>query len=513
MKRRTKKFDRNKGITLIALVITIIVLLILAGVSIATLTGSNGLITRTNQAKEETEKAGAKEKVQMEAAGSFDNYGKFNMDKLKENLKDNLGLTDEDIKDNPDGSITVTIDGYEVTVDSNGNVTVGEEATKPEEPELPEDTSGANHPELKDGMQAITFAENGTAQPVADSSKKDWYSYEETTDEDMTDGGTTDGGNSRWANATLNGNYYVWIPRYAYKIDNSVTYTSQSGTSHKIEVQFIGTNVTSSNVGTEVGEGWIVHPAFTFGGKELTGIWIGKYTTSGNTTTPTILPNENILGNINASMMFNTAQKLSTTNYDAHMMKNTEWGAVAYLAQSKYGRNGTEISRNQCADMYTGTGAGTGTNKIYNSPYAWNNATEEQKYNGEIGKLSSTTGNIYGVYDMSGGAYEYVMGVYGTQENPSAGSSGFTKFPDSKYYDLYTKTTADSSNIGDALYETKGWNTTMANADNFVNSNMIFFVRGGAIDTGGVLGGEFYFFSMDGGSSNLYGFHTVVTVK
>ena len=114
---------------------------------------------------------------------------------------------------------------------------------------------------------------------------------------------------------------------------------------------------------------------------------------------------------------------------------------------------------------------------------------------------------------MSGGAYEYVMGVYGTQENPSAGSSGFTKFPDSKYYDLYTKTTADSSNIGDALYETKGWNTTMANADNFVNSNMIFFVRGGAIDTGGVLGGEFYFFSMDGGSSNLYGFHTVVTVK
>ena len=141
MKRRTKKFDRNKGITLIALVITIIVLLILAGVSIATLTGSNGLITRTNQAKEETEKAGAKEKVQMEAAGSFDNYGKFNMDKLKENLKDNLGLTDDDIKDNPDGSITVTIDGYEVTVDSNGNVTVGEEATKPEEPELPEDTT------------------------------------------------------------------------------------------------------------------------------------------------------------------------------------------------------------------------------------------------------------------------------------------------------------------------------------------------------------------------------------
>ena len=134
MENKIKKLNRNKGITLIALVITIIVLLILAGVTIATLTGNNGIITRANQAKEETTKAGAKEKVQMEVAGSFDEYGKFNMDKLKENLKDNLGLQDSDIKDNPDGSITVTVDGYEVTVDSNGNVTVEGEATPPVNP-------------------------------------------------------------------------------------------------------------------------------------------------------------------------------------------------------------------------------------------------------------------------------------------------------------------------------------------------------------------------------------------
>ena len=97
MKNKAKSFDKNKGITLIALVITIIVLLILAGVTIATLTGDNGIITRTNQAKEETEKAGAKEKVQMEVAGSFDEYGKFDMDKLKKKKKNNLGLTDSDI--------------------------------------------------------------------------------------------------------------------------------------------------------------------------------------------------------------------------------------------------------------------------------------------------------------------------------------------------------------------------------------------------------------------------------
>ena len=45
----------NEGITLIALVITIIVLLILAGITIATLTGNNGILTKTNEAKEQTE--------------------------------------------------------------------------------------------------------------------------------------------------------------------------------------------------------------------------------------------------------------------------------------------------------------------------------------------------------------------------------------------------------------------------------------------------------------------------
>ena len=134
MGNKIKNFDRNKGITLIALVVTIVVLLILAGVTIATLTGDNGIITRTNQAKEVTEEAGAKEKVQMEVAGSFNEHGNFDMDKLKENLKNNLGLQESDIKDNPDGSITVTVDGYEVTVDSNGNVTVEGEATPPVNP-------------------------------------------------------------------------------------------------------------------------------------------------------------------------------------------------------------------------------------------------------------------------------------------------------------------------------------------------------------------------------------------
>ena len=64
---KTKELKRNKGITLIALVITIIVLLILAAVSIATLTGENGILTRASDAKEKTEQAKENELRQLTA--------------------------------------------------------------------------------------------------------------------------------------------------------------------------------------------------------------------------------------------------------------------------------------------------------------------------------------------------------------------------------------------------------------------------------------------------------------
>ena len=105
-------------------ILNIIVLLILAGVSIAMLTGNNGILTQANQAKENTKIATAKEKVQIEAAGSLDNTGVFSKAKFKENLKENLKLTDSDIVDNADGTMTVKIDGYDVTVDgTTGKVT------------------------------------------------------------------------------------------------------------------------------------------------------------------------------------------------------------------------------------------------------------------------------------------------------------------------------------------------------------------------------------------------------
>lgn len=67
-------------------ILNIIVLLILAGVSIATLTGDNGILTKNNNAKEETTKAGAKEQAQIAVMGSYGNDGKLNETTLKSNL-------------------------------------------------------------------------------------------------------------------------------------------------------------------------------------------------------------------------------------------------------------------------------------------------------------------------------------------------------------------------------------------------------------------------------------------
>ena len=77
---------KQNGITLIALVITIIVLLILAGVSIATLTGENGILVRASEAREKTKQANAEEQVELAIQASIGTDGKINMEELNKNL-------------------------------------------------------------------------------------------------------------------------------------------------------------------------------------------------------------------------------------------------------------------------------------------------------------------------------------------------------------------------------------------------------------------------------------------
>ena len=92
-----KTFKKNKGITLIALVVTIIVLLILSGVTITMLLGENGIIKQTVTAKENSEKSGDLERLKLKVLGSLDDGGNISIEKLKEELKeDNIEYSQND---------------------------------------------------------------------------------------------------------------------------------------------------------------------------------------------------------------------------------------------------------------------------------------------------------------------------------------------------------------------------------------------------------------------------------
>ena len=282
---------------------------------------------------------------------------------------------------------------------------------------------------------------------------------------------------------------YVWIPRYSYTIksEDGTNYygktlsglgasTASLETPGAIDIKFIGTNIKETGTAKYTGNtasNWLTHPAFTFGTKELTGIWVGKFETSANTDstcytqvsyvdvnctydkiTPYILPNVKSLRYQNVSNQFSTAQKFkgylsNSTNVDSHMMKNSEWGAVAYLSQSIYGKYGNslytgknkEIYRNNSSSYYTGRSVGTSDAKKVSSQTGsciYDVINDQGSGKGACGAGASTTGNIYGIYDMSGGSYEYVMGY--NNGNRSTDDSGFSDLPAAKYIDIYTAT-------------------------------------------------------------------------
>ena len=87
-------------------------------------------------------------------------------------------------------------------------------------------------------------------------------------------------------------------------------------------------------------------------------------------------------------------------------MKNSEWGAVSYLAYSAYGRNGKEIMPNLASNQITGAGTTSNGTTYVASSASW----FENKYGYKTDNAfpTSTTKNVYGVYDMVGGSSEYV---------------------------------------------------------------------------------------------------------
>ena len=164
---RKKERMKNRGITIIALVITIIILLILAGVSITTLTGDNGTLTKAREASEKTRQVNAEEQVQIAVVGSIGTDGNIQNGELKSNL-DKI----ENITGVPDGdgyfTVSDTIDGGT----SNKNNTIIPEGFKPIDTETSSWGDGTTHPtsenvnqglviESKDGSQYVWIAVDG----------------------------------------------------------------------------------------------------------------------------------------------------------------------------------------------------------------------------------------------------------------------------------------------------------------------------------------------------------------
>ena len=375
-----------------------------------------------------------------------------------------------------------------------------------------EDTSNANAPLLASNMIPVYYDETDKAWKKADIKNKTmenrWYNYD----------------NHIWANAVtvtstnrttyLNAKVgteipmtdintmWVWIPRF-----NAATPSNYNGGTqakpNAIDVTFVKPNETALD-------------AFTFGTKQLSGFWYGKFELShttlvSNTTANNlgctnetctnannilIKPSVTILRYNNISNFFFASRSMEqtgnsfgfvSTEVDTHMSKNNEWGAVAYLTQSIYGRctNSTlcvEIGINNNSTYKTGYGAAPGTSST---------SSTTNTYDTTVGMEASTTGNIYGIYDMAGGLFEYVMGVY----NKTTGNSGFTTttFPNEKYYNNYTATTYQ----GHALTETQGWYNDIYS---FVSSSSPWFVRGATVanvDNNGI----FSAYGNDGGSN------------
>ena len=492
-----EKIRKQNAITLIVLVVTIIVLLILAGVTIATLMGNNGLLTRAQEAKQRTEVS------ENEEEGMLNDLN---------NMMENY---------------TQTTEGFDGEV---------------------------NSPKLSSGMIPVYYDETNKVWKKADKENKDnsWYKY-----------GTVEKENKKWANIVtvkeeVRNEYmesevgteikmedittmFVWIPRYSYEIEYDEPGNKNAGGT--IHVSFLQGNTNKEENGEETEK--IVHPGFEMNGVQLKGIWIAKFEASGinkngenvgnrengSSSLPstegayvTVKPSVPSWREINIGESQYQSMKISTdkehyglTSANSHLIKNVEWGAVAYLCYSEYG----EVPQiNACGsyngtyyyDLYTGAGPQADGNM---NKYEYDSTTFESNYayNTANGKLASTTGNETGIYDMSGGANEYIAGynLRGTSIlNPIVGES--------KYWDIYADLDSVSLN-GDGISETRSgtWAILVSAcwyADHFestIVSQRPRYIRGGDFDDGDGAG-LFSIINLDGKNYAGVSFRVVIPV-
>ena len=412
-------------------------------------------------------------------------------------------------------------------------------------------------PVLKDNLTPVTIASDGTVKKA--NIYTEWYNYE----------------NKEWANAVIlkDGSktykdneiipesniesYFVWIPRYKYQIFDEGNYTGLTAIENKVQtinVVFENKDTTPSNGTTK--DSWLTHPAFT--SFDSNGFWVGKFETGYEGATSTaaaqinsvdtskiiIKPNVYSWRNMTVGNMFKNSYDYKR-DLDSHMMKNTEWGAVAYLQHSTYGSRASVRANNNSAYI-TGYAATKEPTLGYNNGTSIDGNRNESTTLGVDGTytinylnansgVASTTGNKTGIYDMSGGAWEYVAG-YTTGATTIGGSSGITSlysnfFTDStytKYWDKYTSTTTTNTNynyrlLGDATGEmgpfgsekdpdgtSRYKSSWYGDYAGFVYSSSPWFIRSGYWRNGSA-SGTFAFGYHTGGTHTYASFRVVLT--
>ncbi len=382
-----------------------------------------------------------------------------------------------------------------------------------------EDNSGASKPELVGDMIPVIYDNESSSWIKADIHSM-WYNYE--TQEWANAVTIKDASNrARYISSEVGtkidmkdiNTMWVWIPRYSYTLGNTYGTKLDGALEPSVEapgsfdIKFVDKSVIDNGNGVytgEVADNYYTPSAFCFGNTcdtnrgdtgniELSGVWVSKFELSGTSDDLTSIPNSNSLRNQTLASFFtaittnfqgeNGKDRYGLSgNYDVHMIKNTEWGVQAYLSQSKYGKYGNQAFLEANKEIYinnyyddvsktTLTGCSSGT---VSSP---SSKTCSYPYNSPVsGVGASTTGNIYGIYDTVGGAYEIVMGNY----NQILSESGAGAMPEARYYNLYTGITGIR---GDAT-NTDGTFGFYGDSGVFVNDTSPWFVRGSFYNSG-----------------------------
>ena len=382
----------------------------------------------------------------------------------------------------------------------------------------------ANSPRLSSNMIPIVYNGNTWVKADPNNTDQSWFQYE--TQQWANVATVSESTREAYTNAKIGNEVkmedinamFVWVPRFKYKLFNVDGTISPVGNKdlageYHIDVEFETTTDQKSN-GSKNGR-WLTYPAFTFGGEELEGFWMAKFETGykdatttteaqSNTVDPTkviVKPSVYSWRSILAVNMFKNAQGMKdasnpygfTVNENPHLAKNMEWGAMAYLTQSKYGKQGNA--------MYMGSEKEVRINN--NNIYLTGCGADAQdavgvetcnSYTTVNGMTASTTGNISGVYDTAGGAWDYVAGVM-KDENGSdlyVSLSGFDQAElnqigaEGKYLDVYEYGTTweDRSRgyLGDATIEMGPFdnyqNAWYKDYGRFIYKNVSWFYRG-----------------------------------